>query len=105
MDNPINDPQNAVAGLSEVLLALGEELRKANRKVGERPAYIEGGKPEPILFLQGASVELAITVSANASGGVNVWVVKADAGGSYERSGKITVHLSTGDENPGVGGM
>lgn len=104
VDNPFkNEPKTAVAGLSDVLLALGDELRKANRKVGDYPVYADGQKPQPILFLQSATVELAINVSANAAGGVNVWVVKADTGGSYERSGKISVQLSTGEVPPGVG--
>ena len=98
-------PARAVAGLSEILLALGDELRAANREVGEHTWRDETGQNirEPILFLNGASVELAVTVTASASGGVKVWVVNTEAGVDYERSGKITVQLNTGSEPFGVG--
>lgn len=100
MKNPIEDaPRGAVAGLSEILLAIGDELRAANHHVGEQPNYgAAAGEPprRPVLFLQGATVELAVSVSADASGGVRVWVLNADASTAYERSGKITIHLNTG---------
>jgi hypothetical protein len=106
MKNPIEGaPGGAVAGLSEILLALGEELRKANHKVGEMPLYAESGEEstEPILFLGGATVELAVSVTASASGGVKVWVVNTEGTAGYERSGKITVHLNTDGSQIGVG--
>jgi len=71
MDDPLNTPQNAVVGLTDVLLALGEELRKANRQVGEQTVYVgEGPERQPVLFFNGAPVELAVKVTASASGGV-----------------------------------
>jgi hypothetical protein len=91
--------------LSDILLALGDELRKANHKVGEysRPS-VEGDElkeiNEPILFLAGATVELAVSVSASGNGGVKVWVINAEGSTEYERSGKITVQLNTGDHLP-----
>lgn len=98
-------PAGAVAGLAEILLALGEELRKANIQIGERKAYWDkkNKSKEPILFLRGAEVELAVTSSISASGGVKIWVINAGAGAEYARSGKITVHLNTGDDEFGVG--
>jgi hypothetical protein len=104
MDNPLDkQPANAVAGLSEVLLALGEELRAANRKIGSQSIGVPGeeGAQGPTLTVFEASVELAVSVTASASGGFKVWVVNAEAGGSYERSGKVAVHLHT--EPLGVG--
>jgi hypothetical protein len=107
MKNPLESaPTGAVAGLSDILLALGDELRQANHKVGEFPAY-EGADGtetrEPILFLAGATVELAVSVTATGTGGVKVWVVNAEGSAGYERSGKITVQLNTGSVQPGVG--
>lgn len=72
--------------------------------VDQHPAAIVPGVPlGEKLFLASASVELSVSVSASASGGVKVWVVNADAGGSRERSGKVTVQLNTGNEALGVG--
>lgn len=99
MDKSLNRevPAGAVTGLSDVLLALGEELRKANYKVGEY-SYDDGSgeqAKQPVLFFSGATVELAVNASVSATGGVKVWVVNTEGGGNYERSGKITVHLNT----------
>lgn len=101
-------PNGAVAGLSEILLALGDELRQANHTVGEYPFYgthVEGetNVPEPILFLAGAEVQLSVAVTAEASGGVKVWVVNTEASGSVERSGTVKVMLNTGGVSPAVG--
>lgn len=105
MKHPVNKaPSGAVTGLAEVLLALGEELRKANFQVGESSYLVgEDGVREPILFLGGATVELTVTAAVSASGGVKVWVVNTEAGADYERSGKITVQLNTGGEPLPVG--
>ena len=87
--------------MSEILLALGDELRKANHKVGEYSMPTESGEiKEPILFLASASVELAVSVTASGSGGVKVWVINAEGSAGYERSGKITVQLNTGSQLP-----
>lgn len=91
--------------MSEILLALGEELRKANYKVGECTFPTESGEEikEPILFLADATVELAVTVTTSGTGGVKVWVINAEGSAGYERSGKITVHLNTGGQPLQVG--
>lgn len=97
-------PSGAVAGLSDILLALGDELRQANHQVGEhRWPTDRGEQVNPILFLGSASVELNISVTASGSGGIKVWVVNAEAGVNYERAGKVTVQLNTGAEPLGVG--
>ncbi len=87
-----------MTGLSDVLLALGDELRAANHQVGE----FDGGADEegnplkvPILFLGGATVELSVAIEANASGGVSVWVLKAEGSATFQRTAKITVQLNT----------
>lgn len=106
MKNPMNEaPSGAVAGLADILLALGDELRKANFKIGEYSVEGEDGEEakEPILFLAGATVELAVTASVSGSGGVRVWVVNTEGGADYERSGKITVQLNTGGDPLAVG--
>lgn len=106
MKNAMNEaPSGAVAGLADILLALGDELRRANFKIGEYSVEGEDGEvaKEPILFLAGATVELAVTASVSALGGVKVWVVNAEGGADYERSGKITVQLNTGGEPLAVG--
>lgn len=107
MDKNLNRelPAGVVAGLSDVLLALGEELRKANYKVGEY-SYDDGSGGEvkqPVLFFSGATVELAVNTSVSATGGVKVWVINAEGGGNYDRSGKITVHINTGGQPLEVG--
>ena len=50
-------PRGAVAGLSDILLALGDELRRANHQLGEYSVSTESGEEikEPILFLAGAT--------------------------------------------------
>jgi hypothetical protein len=73
--------------------------------VGEysRPAVEGDGLKEikePILFLAGATVELAVSATASGTGGVRVWVINAESSAEYERSGKITVQLNTGDKLP-----
>ena len=106
MGDPLKHvPAGAVAGLSDILIALGEELRLANHKVGESRWPDGTGKEhvQPILFLASASVELTVSVSASGSGGVKVWVVNAEAGAEYARAGKVTVQLNTGGEPLGVG--
>ena len=88
---------DAVGGLSEVLLALGDELRNANRKVGDMPYG-------PVLFLSGATVELNLSFSTSAEAGVQVWVVEAKGQGAKEHGATITVHLNTtGEAEYGVG--
>lgn len=105
MRNPITEaPTGAVAGLSDILLALGDELRKANFQIGEYSFSDEGEeRREPILFLAGATVELTVTASVSASGGVKVWVINTEAGADYERAGKVTVQLNTGGDPLAVG--
>lgn len=98
MKNPLEAaPAGAVAGLSDILIALGDELREANHQVGEYSLPGEDGveTKQPILFLAGASVELEVAFTVGGSGGVDIWVVKAEGSTSYERSGKITVQLNT----------
>ena len=55
-----NKPDNAVAGLSETLLALGDELRAANLEVGKRRQYTgtDTYEWEPVLLFDSAEVEL-----------------------------------------------
>lgn len=92
-----------VAGLSEVLLALGAEIRKANSEaallgLADNPAQ-DVGDPDrdyPVLFLEGASVELSIKTTRSVDGGVDVWVVSGQGHAESEYSGKITVHLNNG---------
>ena len=78
---------------------------KANYKVGEYSALTESGEEikRPILFLAGATVELAVSATASGAGGVKVWVINAEGSAGYERSGKITVQLNTGDQLVQVG--
>jgi hypothetical protein len=91
--------------LSEILLALGDELRKANHKVGEYSIPTESGEEirEPILFLGGATVEFAVSVTTSGTGGVKVWVINAEGSAGYELSGKITVQLNTDGRQVEVG--
>ena len=74
--------------MSDILLALGDELRKANYKVGEHSILSESGEEikDPILFLADATVELAVSVTASGTGGVKVWVINAEGSAGYERA-------------------
>lgn len=89
-------PHNAVAGLSEVLQALGDELRTANRQVGERRTYtVEGSQEvEPVLFFDRAEVELTVTATKSADGGVNVWVLSGEGARSSERTIRLKIDLN-----------
>lgn len=102
--NPLTR-ENAVSGMSEVLLALGDELRKANHQVGEYSMDDGTGNEtkQPVLFFSGASVELSISTTVSAGGNVKVWVVNADGSGTHERSGTVTVHLNSGDHPLEIG--
>lgn len=90
-------PDNVVAGLSEVLLALGDELRAANHEVGQRRTYLgEGDAPEfePVLFFDQAEVELTATVTNSVEGGVKVWVVAGGGSRSDQRVIRLTIQLN-----------
>lgn len=91
-----NKPQDAVAGLSEVLLALGDELRRANAQVGERKIYMGEETPEfePVLFFDHAEVELTVTATKSAEGGVQVWVLSGDHSRSDERTMRLKIDLN-----------
>jgi hypothetical protein len=83
--------QHAVAGLTEVLHALGAELRQATATAttGERT-----------LLFGGAGVELDIAIEASAGGGFNFWVVDAQAGTTYTRTARVKVNLYPGGDEP-----
>lgn len=97
-------PHDAVAGLSEVLqAALGEELRLANYQVGQRRSYDPGGPEfEPVLFFDRAEVELTLSVTKSAQGGVQVWVVNGEGSRSSERTMRLKIDLN-GPEGGGYG--
>jgi len=82
---------HAVAGLSDVLTALGEELPAAH-STGEKT----------ILF-GGAEIELDVSVEVTGSGGIKFWVVNGEAGTTYARTARVKVNLYTGDQEYGVG--
>lgn len=89
-------PHYAVAGLSEVLKALGDELRTANQQVGERRIYMGEGSEEvePVLFFDHAEVELTVTVTKSAEGGVKVWVLSGEGARSSERTIRLKIDLN-----------
>lgn len=45
-------------------------------------------------------IELAVTVSADAKGGIKFWVIEAGAGAAYENAQKITLKFSSLDNRP-----
>lgn len=99
-------PHHAVAGLSELLQALGDELRTANREVGERRLYDVGGhdRVEPVLFFDHAEVELTLTATKSAEGGVKVWVLSGKGARSSERTIRLKIYLNGSQGGPyGVG--
>lgn len=92
-----NKPHDAVAGLSEVLQALGDELRAANHQVGQRRLYMsEDGEQqwEPVLFFDRAEVELTLSVTKSAEGGVRVWVLSGEGARSSERTIRLKIDLN-----------
>jgi hypothetical protein len=75
--------EHVVGGLAEVLNALGAEFRQANTLAGETT----------ILF-GGAEIELNVALEPKAGGGVEVFVVNAEAGSTHaRRSAKVTVQV------------
>jgi hypothetical protein len=89
-------PHHAIAGLSELLQALGDELRTANQQVGERRLYDMEGKDrfEPVLFFDHAEVELNLTATKSAEGGVKVWVLSGKGVRSSERTIRLKIDLN-----------
>uniref|UniRef100_UPI003450DB27 trypco2 family protein n=1 Tax=Tessaracoccus sp. TaxID=1971211 RepID=UPI003450DB27 len=81
-------PDDAVAGLSEVLLALGDQLRQANHEVGIRRVYTAEDDPEfePVLFFDHAEVELTVTATTSLEGGVKMWVLAGEGSRSNQRT-------------------
>lgn len=99
-------PEGAVAGLAEILKALGNELRQANEKIGEFHVPIEDSDEEevvPVLFLRDATVEMEVTFTRSSEGGVDVWVLGADARTERATTTKIVVNLNTNGEPFEVG--
>ncbi len=84
-------PDNAVAGLAEVLEALGEELRKANRVIGERSWGPDPGSREPVLMFNGATVRMTTAVTRSARGGMDVWVLSG--AGSTETATTVDIEI------------
>ena len=92
-----NKPEDAVAGLTEVLLALGEQLREANHSIGRQRVYgtdEEGWQYEPVLFFDRAEVELTLTATRSVDGGVQVWVLSGDGSRSDERTMRLKIDLN-----------
>jgi hypothetical protein len=83
--------KHVVGGLAEVLNELGAELRKAT------------AAGQDTIKFGAAEVELNVTLEATAGGGVKFWVVNADAGSTYARGAKVTVHVYPTQEEYGVG--
>lgn len=89
-----NKPEEAVAGLADMLFSLGEELRRANFKVGEMD--YGGEEKDPILFLGSAEVEIELAVTTTVEGGMAFWVLSAEADQSKHRTARIKLQLNTG---------
>lgn len=84
-------PEDAVAGLAEVLRSLGDELREANSIIGQRK-YSDF--VEPVLLFNGATVEMDLALTRSVKGGVDAWVLSADGERTRQNAVRITVHLN-----------
>lgn len=87
-------PPGAVGGLAEILGALGDELREANRQIGERKWM---DQVEPVLLFDQATVELSATATITGSGGLKFWVLSGGVDHANQKSIRITVHLNGPD--------
>ena len=85
--------EHAVAGLTDVLHALGAELRRASETTDERT-----------ITFGSAEVELDVSIETTAGGGFNFWVVDVNGGATYARTARITVSLYPGEQQMQMGG-
>lgn len=76
-----------VGELSDVLEAVGEQLREANRKALNQT---EG----PVIGLDSATITLETVAQKEASGGLKVWVLDARAAAHESKTVKVEVHAT-----------
>lgn len=83
---------NYLGELSEVLEALGEQLREANNKVKNKT---EGA----VINLDSATITLETAIRQDATGGLKLWVVDASASTQELKTVKVEVHANAFDPN------
>lgn len=79
-----------IGELSDVLEALGEQLREANKKVGNK-------SDGPVIGLHSATITLETTVRREANGGLKLWVIDAGASSQASKTIKVEVHANAFD--------
>lgn len=87
--------EDVVGGLADVLAALGDELRDANRRAKKR----EGG---PVVALGYAEVHIEVAVEKAGGAGFDFKVLKADGRVNRTRTAKVVVNLNAFDGDDGV---
>lgn len=75
-----------IGELADVLEALGEQLREANRRVDNNES--------PVIGLHSASITLETVVREEANGGLKLWVVDASASAQESKTIKVEVHAN-----------
>lgn len=81
---------NYLGELSEVLEALGEQLREANNKVKDKA---DGA----VISLSSATITLETAIRKDATGGLKLWVVDASAAAQESKTIKVEVHANAFD--------
>jgi len=80
-------------GLGDLITRTANEIRKARDAAP---------KDDPVLTLSGCELELSVTVSAEGSAGIKVWLLDLSAKGDLERSSKITLKFGPAGNKPDV---
>ncbi len=80
-------------GLGDLIATTAAEIRKARD---------EAKKGDPVIKLEGCEIELKATVSAEAGGGIKVWILDLSAKGKAENASTIKLRFGPAGEKPAV---
>lgn len=74
-------------------------LDQVVREVAQQLASLRANPPaEPVIAFSGCEIELAVSATVSAKGGMQFYIFSAEAGGSAERSSRVLLKFgSTGD--------
>src|SRR5258708_7860203 len=81
-------------GLADLIVTPAQEIRQAR----DRSPEVE----DPVLTLEGCEWELKVTLTAEAGGGIKVWLFDLSTKGSAERASTIPLRFGPAAERPGV---
>lgn len=87
--------EDVVGGLADVLAALGDELREANRRA-------ETHDDGPVVSLGHAEVHIEVAVEKAGGVGFDFKVLKANGSLQHTRTAKVVVHMNSFDGDQGI---